>query len=374
MSATIANSDLQPPASGSDLTAADVLAKMSPVELAALRAQLDREHVKDKSYLELPMGREVGRYLAAKRKELTESSARGWESCLEKFARQFADLQLEDFELPRGADLIEPWMDERWGDASPGTYNVNHAIIKDFFRWQVRRQRMKSNPMELVGRARKRQIRRSTFNADARRAILGSCESLRDRIAVRLMFDYALRKNALRSIQFKHFDHQRRRLTVFTKGQKVRELPIPDKHLWMDLERHMLEVEAKPTHYLMCTTKQIPYGKPDADGRRAVRAHRFPDRAMGSTTLHRWWYDRLADAGLVVRGTTGSNREMNMHAARHTAGQRILDQTGDLKLVQRVLGHASIQTTGDIYVDYDIDQWATKLAEAHRRETAEEDE
>jgi hypothetical protein len=48
-----------------------------------------------------------------------------------------------------------------------------------------------------------------------------------------------------------HFDHQRRRLMIFTKGQKVRELPIPHAPFWLDLERHILEVEAKPDHYLM---------------------------------------------------------------------------------------------------------------------------
>ena len=57
-----------------------------------------------------------------------------------------------------------------------------------------------------------------------------------------------------------------------------------------------------------------------------------------------------------------------MHKARHTAGQRVLDQTGDLKLVQKLLGHQSIRTTGDVYVDYDIEQWAERLRLAHEQE------
>jgi integrase len=40
-----------------------------------------------------------------------------------------------------------------------------------------------------------------------------------------------------------------------------------------------------------------------------------------------------------------------MHKSRHTAGQRVLDATGNLKVVQKLLGHVSIQTTGDIYAD-----------------------
>lgn len=51
-----------------------------------------------------------------------------------------------------------------------------------------------------------------------------------------------------------------------------------------------------------------------------------------------------------------------MISARHTAGQRLLDHTqGNLKAVQKLLGHSSITTTGDIYTDWDIDQLAETL-------------
>ena len=55
-----------------------------------------------------------------------------------------------------------------------------------------------------------------------------------------------------------------------------------------------------------------------------------------------------------------------MHKARHTAGQRVLDATGNLKAVQKLLGHASIQTTGDVYADWDIDQLAATLADVFK--------
>ena len=81
-----------------------------------------------------------------------------------------------------------------------------------------------------IERARKRDVHRTTFSPDQRRSIIASAPDLRDRIALRLLFDYGLRKGALKAVQFKHFDHERRRLTIFTKGQKVRELPLPDQH------------------------------------------------------------------------------------------------------------------------------------------------
>jgi integrase len=49
--------------------------------------------------------------------------------------------------------------------------------------------------------------------------------------------------------------------------------------------------------------------------------------------------------------------------ARHTAGQRLLDGTkGNLKAVQKLLGHKSMQTTGDVYTDWDLYQLADVLS------------
>jgi site-specific recombinase XerC len=50
-----------------------------------------------------------------------------------------------------------------------------------------------------------------------------------------------------------------------------------------------------------------------------------------------------------------------MHKARHTAGQHVLDATGNLKATQKLLGHASIQTTDNVCADWDIDQLADTM-------------
>jgi hypothetical protein len=47
---------------------------------------------------------------------------------------------------------------------------------------------------------------------------------------------------------------------------------------------------------------------------------------MGEHGAHDWWYGCLARAGVVPMGTTSGER---MHKARHSAGQRVLDATGN---------------------------------------------
>jgi site-specific recombinase XerC len=322
---------------------------MSVSALTIAEAQrIVREAVRDKSYQLLPMGAEAARYLRVKRKRLTDSSFRDYEACLDKLARYFMTEQVEDFEPPVGTERVEEFLDEQWGKREPRTYNKNLSIVKDFFRFQVLRGKLHGDPTLAIERARSRNVYRTTFSTDQRRAIIASQEDLRDRIALRLLLDYGLRKGALQAVQFKHFDHFRKRLTIFTKGQKVRELPIPDAAFWFDLERHIQDVGAKPRHYLMPKQKQIP--------RAGLR--RFPDEPMGVHGLHSWWYRCLTHAGVVAEGTTSGER---MHKARHTAGQRVLDSTGNLKAVQKLLGHSSIQTTGDVYADWDVDQLAATM-------------
>lgn len=333
----------------------------APVPLLTLQqaAQIMRQAVRDKSYQLLPLGQDAAEYLRIKRKRLTTTSYRDYEGCLDKLARYFPDLELEDFEPPVGTQRLEEFLDAQWGAGAPRTYNKNLSIIKDFYKFEILRGRLHGDPTLAIERARSRQVYRTTFTPDQRRAIIAGQDDLRDRIACRLLLQYALRKGALTAVQFKHFDHHRRRLTIFTKGEKVRELPIPDQMFWRDLERLILEIEAEGHHYLL----------PGRTGNQH-RVRLWPTRPLSAHGMHSWWYRCLERAGQVPMGTTSGER---MHKARHTAGQVVLDHTGgNLKAVQKLLGHASIQTTGDIYTDWDDAQLAATLADVLSQEEDEQ--
>ena len=263
-------------------------------------------------------------------------SYRDYESCLDKLARYFADLEIEDLEPPVGTERLEEFLEAQWGESAGRTYNKNLSILRDFFKFQVLRGKLHGDPTLPIDRARKRDVYRTTFTNDQVRAIVAAQEELRDRVAVRLLLNYGLRKGALKAIQFKHFDHHRKRLTVFTKGQKVRDLPIPHPAFWFDLERLILDVEAQPAHYLMQRQKTHPvrfeHGK-------AVeyRVRRWPDEPMGDHGLHDWWYalpragrdrrarddERRADAqGPAHRRAARARRDREPEGRRSCSGTR----------------------------------------------------
>jgi integrase len=313
--------------------------------------------VRDKVYQLYPIGMEAAAYLRAKRKRLTKGSYRKYESALDKLARYYPYLELKDFEPPVGTQRVEEFMDQTWGDLAARTYNSNLSVIKDFFKYLVVREELHGDPTLAIERAKARDPHRETFSIDQYRAIVASQEDLRDWVALRLLLDYGIRKGALRAVQFKHFDHVRKRLTIFTKGETVHVLPIPDPAFWHDLERLILDTEAAPGHYLVPGRRGNRYG-----------SKLLPDTQISNHALHDWWYARQVQAGIVAEGTT---KGAGLHKARYTAGQKLLDSTGNLKAVQKLLGHKSLMTTADVYVDWDVDQLTQSLADMLLEEGSE---
>lgn len=75
-------------------------------------------------------------YLAYKQKRLTPASQRGYRSTLQEFVRFFFNRELDDFEPPNGAGLIEEFLTLGWGNKAPRTYNkhiIDHGMPLEFF-------------------------------------------------------------------------------------------------------------------------------------------------------------------------------------------------------------------------------------------------
>lgn len=343
---------------------------------------------------------DIDRYLAAKRKKLTAKSERGYVSTLAAFARHYPAITLADLEPPRGTILIEDFLNETYGHLAPRTYNKAFSVIHTFVEWHVARAGLVRDPMATLERATPRQFHRKTFTEEEWLRIFAANPDPHDQIALHLLLDYGLRKGALRNVQFEHFDPVNRRLTIFTKGEKIFEIPIPDGRIWQLLD----QIREPRHHYLLCKHKtrrrrplqraeitaaawlvdeatamlarvtdpacarEIEMGQPAVDHLRrwiglaadaaSVQVRRFPAEQIGEHGAHDWWYGCLQRAGVVEKGVTSGVR---MHSARHTAAQRMLEATGNVKSVQALLCHANIAVT-DAYIGWDSEKLENDLA------------
>lgn len=349
-----------------------------------------------------PLERHTATYLAAKRKRLTAKSERGYSAVLREFVAAHPDRELGDFEPPRGSVLIEDFLNARWGDCAPRTYNKSLSVLSDFFRWHVVRATMNRDPMLTIEKATARAVHRTTFTEEQRQRILATNPWPRDQVALRLLLDYGLRKGALQNVQLKHFDPVARRLVIFTKGEKVFTVPVPDDGIWRHIdqllspdvgEQYLIPRQERrrrrPPHRkqfdqaqallaeLRETVAKIDDGACERElaqlvpllgiaddwlcltvNAASVQVRRFHDERGGEHLLHSWWYRCLTRAGIVEPGVRSGQR---LHKARHSAGQRVLDRTGNLKAAQAMLCHATIGTTGDIYVGWDLRQQAETM-------------
>jgi site-specific recombinase XerD len=349
-----------------------------------------------------PLEHYTDTYLGFKRKRLTAKSERGYRAILQAFAAYYPTKEIEDFEPPTGSVLIEDFLTAKWGDSAPRTYNKSHSVLSNFFVHQVARGTLSRDPMLTIERAKARQVHRQTFTDDQRQRMLATNPYPREQIAIRLLFDYGVRKGALQNVQIKHFDRAHRRLTIFTKGEKIFDIPIVDEYVWRCLELlgepggHYLipkqtQRRRKPPHRKQFDRAQTLLDElvetlveVDDDacaremgelagllgivenwldltvGAASVQVRRYPAERMGEHGMHSIWYRWLARAGIVAPGTTSGSK---MHAARHTAAQRLLEKTGNMRAVQALLCHSSMNTTEN-YVGWEIEQLAGSLREA----------
>ncbi len=117
--------------------------------------------VHDKSYRKFPLGGEVGRFLRALRVEgKRPNTLRSYESVLQKLVLDHADLELHDFEPPRGNDLLLDFLDRRWGDSDVNTLRHRAFVLRSFFDWARRTKRIREDPTEAIRTPRQRRRER----------------------------------------------------------------------------------------------------------------------------------------------------------------------------------------------------------------------
>ena len=170
-------------------------------------------------------------------------------------------------------------------------------------------------------------------------------------ICVRLLLDYGLRKGALLGRPVQALRPRPQAADDLHQGRQGPRRPDPGPAV---LARPRA---AHPRHRAPSPTTTCSTASPSAPTASPARR-----RSSASSRRSRWASTARTTggtgastrAGIVAEGTTRGER---MHKARHTAGQRVLDQTGNLKAVQKLLGHTSIQTTGDVYADWDDASW-----------------
>jgi integrase/recombinase XerC len=282
-------------------------------ENLAFAAQVRAEAMKNKRYRASPIGEQVGRYMRAQRwGGASDNTLRSYEHTLSRLGLDFAHKQLGDLTV----DDVRDFLDEHWGTSEPATRAQRLAAVRSFFNWAVEEGRCLTSPVQSIKAPKVVNRERNAYKPDLIHKLVVSQPSLRDQIALQLLGRLGLRRNELRLLRLMDFDLSRGTVLVHGKGGKQVVLPLGIPQLKKDLELYLVGCDA--AEYLL-----------------HPKTH--TTRPMTNPSVHNWFKRCLERAGLP--------QSIQMHELRHSAGDNLWRQTGNLLLAQQLLRHQSVATT-----------------------------
>jgi integrase/recombinase XerC len=180
------------------------------------------------------------------------------------------------------------------------------------------------------------------FEILVERASEGDPISLRDLAIIELLYASGLRVSELVGLNVGDVDLDRLTVRVMGKGAKERVVPFG------------IPAASAITDYLTRSRKILLEDKP------ATTA--FFVGARGGKLSTRAVYGLVAS----LLEPLGGSGPAGPHALRHTAATHLLDGGADLRIVQEMLGHASMGTT-QIYTHVSMERLTSSYQQAHPR-------
>ncbi|HEV7194542.1 MAG TPA: tyrosine recombinase XerC [Pedococcus sp.] len=234
--------------------------------------------------------------------------------------------------------------------AARSTIARRSASVRTFFGWAVRTGRISVDPsLRLVAPRRTGHLPAVLRESDAKAlldvAAVASDDQdpihLRDRAALELLYASGIRVGELTGLDVDHVDLGSGLVRVMGKGNKERTVPfgVPARDAicaWLALGRPKLTNELSGAALLL--------------GRRGRRA----DARQIRSALH-----------ALLRHVPDAP-DLSPHGLRHSAATHLLEGGADLRLVQELLGHASLATT-QIYTHVSVDRLKQSYRQAHPR-------
>ena len=247
------------------------------------------------------------------------------------------------------ADL-RSWLSVQSGEGvARATVARRAAAIRTFYRWAMRTERVKADPsLRLVAPRRGGRLPAVLRQADADRlldvaAVAADDEDpihIRNRAVLELLYASGIRVGELVAIDVDDLDLGTNMVRVTGKGAKERVVPfgIPARRAldsWLATRGRLATGESGPALFL---------------GRRGRRV----DPRQVREVVH------------VLLAHVPDAPDLGPHGLRHSAATHLLEGGADLRVVQELLGHASLATT-QLYTHVSLDRLRRSYEQAHPR-------
>ncbi len=283
-------------------------------------------------------------------------------------APEETDLAVLDLELLRG------WLWQRQQEGRvASTLARNVATARSFGGWLERRALLPTNPAARL-RAPKTprtlprvlsedQITRILDRA-ARRAGAGDPVELRNHAILELLYATAIRVSELCTLTLAGLDLADRSVRVTGKGNKQRVVPLgmPAARALRSYLAHGRPPLLERATHLATTGSTAVNTAAGISSRHGSASHLLFLNSTGGPLSTQSVY-RLVAHELADEPGSGSR---GPHTFRHTAATHLLNGGADLRVVQEMLGHASLGST-QVYTHVSTERLAAAYQQAHPR-------
>nr|WP_051467086.1 tyrosine recombinase XerC [Actinomadura oligospora] len=288
---------------------------------------------------------EFAKFLKAER-DVSEHTLRAYLGDLRDLSRYGATVGLSG---PADLDVnvLRAWLARQYAmGLARATLARRTAAARTFTRWLHRRGVLPSDPGPLLGTPKRTRDLPTVLAQDDAGRLLDEMDvtgptGLRDLAILEVLYGTGMRVSELCGLDIDDIDSSRKTVRVFGKGAKERMVPLGEPALralgdWLRAGRPNLVTEASgPALFL---------------GVRGGRLH--------ATSARRVVHSRIAEVGEMP--------DMAPHGLRHSAATHLLEGGADLRSVQEILGHASLQTT-QLYTHVSVERLKQVHRQAHPR-------
>ena len=293
----------------------------------------------------------LGRDLATRRRsEMPIDERSGGERSGGERSGDIADGELDAALVAATLVDLRSWLSaQAQKDAARATIARRAAAARTFYRWATRTGRVTADPsLRLVAPRRRGRLPAVLRQADAAAlldvAAMAADDDdpihVRNRAVLELLYASGIRVGELVAIDIDDVDLSTDMVRVTGKGAKERVVPfgIPARQAlraWLALRSRLATSDSGAALFL---------------GRRGRRV----DQRQVREVVH----------GLVAHVRDAP--DLGPHGLRHSAATHLLEGGADLRVVQELLGHASLATT-QLYTHVSVDRLRRSYQQAHPR-------
>ncbi len=242
------------------------------------------------------------------------------------------------------SSIIRTYLSTLYGNCEPATIARKLAALRSLFRFLVARKITDRNPAAAIKTPKKKNKLPCFLSVDDAHAVMETKSdniilSIRDSAVVEMLYGSGLRVSEAAGLNIGDIDLNEAIALVTGKGNKQRMVPIGRKAVqslkdYLQI-RNVISKKQSDPHALFV----------NRDGSRlSVRA------------IQRMVRNR----GLAV----GTKESLHPHALRHSCATHLLEGGADLRVIQDLLGHASLSTTQK-YTHLNIDNLMGVYDRAH---------